>query len=107
MTEVAVTCSATNFNSCHAVADITVLSNGIKVGGLHKARPARSRIELGVAREEQRSASGAMILAGRLVAIIFAGERRLGAALTQYTVLLGRQASLPFRVGQFDLFHFR
>src|SRR5581483_8423925 len=67
------------------------------------ARPARSGFVLGRRREQRRPAGGAGVRALLVVAVVLAGERRLGGRAAAYGILLGAELGAPLRVGLADL----
>src|SRR5690554_4328072 len=79
-----------HFGADHSVRGVAVLLDGVRFDRPCKARPARTAVELGIALEQRLTAPGADVLAGSLVLLVLAGERPLGARLSQNLVLLGR-----------------
>ena len=61
MAKMPVASCAAHFDSHHAVADITMLGDGIRAYRCGKAGPARSGIELAIAFEQGIAATNAII----------------------------------------------
>src|SRR3989337_789565 len=93
---------ADDLGANHAVRHVAMLLDRafLRPG---EARPARAAVELGLALEQRLTARGAEILTGRLVLLVLAGERALGAMLAQDAVLLGRQLRAPLGIGKVHL----
>src|SRR5687767_9683733 len=102
VTQVPLAARADDLGADHAVRGVAMLLDRA-VFGAHEARPARAAVELGTAFEQGLPAPGAGIFAGSFVLLVLAGERPLGAVLTQDLVLLRRQPLAPFGIGQVDL----
>src|SRR5581483_3422470 len=77
--------------------------DGLSVGGLVEAGPARARVELGVGREQLGAAPRAAVDAVVMDIPQLAREGVLGTGLAQHAVLLGGQLLAPLLVGLADL----
>ena len=81
-----------------------MLFDGFGVCGQHEAGPAAAGVELGAAEEQQRSAAGAVVVAGLVVLSEGAGEGPLGILFAQDSILLGGELRAPLRLTAHDLF---
>src|SRR5438128_11321013 len=92
-----------HFNAHHPVARVGVELDVLAVGGLGEARPAGSRVELGIRAKQLVPTRRAHVHAAVLRVHIPTGERTFGALLAEHGELLGREPAPPLVVA--DLFH--
>src|SRR5690606_6044536 len=99
---------ASDLDAPHEELAVFVLGDGVRRDGLEEARPARTRIVLGIAGEERRTAVHAKIYAVPLFLVIRVGEGALGAVLAGDVKLLGREPLAPVDAGKIGLVgHFK
>src|SRR5262249_35205981 len=84
---------------------VGVRLDALELSGGVEARPARAGVELRLRAEELRAASRAAVDTRILRVDVHTGERALGPRLTEYAVLLRRQALTPLLVGQLSARH--
>src|SRR5581483_8745700 len=103
--EVRVAGRAAHLDPAHAVARVDLgLDRGV-VRRLEEARPAGSRVELGVRAEQLGAAGAAAEDAVLLDEVEVAGPRRLGRRAAQDRVAVGVQLLPPLLVGLTNLLH--
>src|SRR6187455_768627 len=103
VTEVPAAGGADDLLAHHPVAPVEPYLDGLELGGLDEARPARAGVELRLRAEELRSTPGAAVHAGVFGIRVRPRERTLGRLLPQHGVLLGRQPLTPLLLAQLDL----
>src|ERR1700680_540296 len=103
VTEMAAAIRAADLGARDEHAPVAVLLNSALGHGCREARPARSRVELGVGAEELGAAPGAVVDAGIVDVHVLAGGGGGGACLAEHRKLLGCQALAPLVVGEGDL----
>src|SRR6185436_138374 len=98
VTEVAAAVGAMHFDARHAVGAIGGGRDGVRQRA-EEARPARATLVLGAGLEQRPRAAGAVVDAGALLVVERTGAGALGAVLTQYAELVGREQRAPLGVG--------
>ncbi len=103
MAEVRIAAAAHHLYSTHAVAGVLGDGQAFLGDGGIKTGPPGSRIELGPRAEKIVTTRRALEDAPAVKVVIFAGKRRLGSFLAQYTKLLGCE-NLPPLLFTFMIF---
>src|ERR1700730_11844610 len=80
-----------DFGADHEMAPIPVLDDVAVIDRLGEARPAGAAVELVDGREQRLARDDVDVKTGLVVIPVLTRERRFGAALLSYLLLLGRQ----------------
>ena len=102
MAKVGVTTAAVNFVARHAVAEVLLGADVLVRDRLKEARPARSRVKLGIRAKERETASYARIDTCLVVVVENPAEGAFCALCSSHFVLLRCELCPPLLVGLHD-----
>src|SRR5579885_837985 len=102
-----VAAGAKHFRADHSMRSVPLGVDVLFLDRRGKAGPPGARFKLGLRAEQIRSAARAPVNARLVLIPVLAGERRLGALLPRYVILLRSELPLPLLVAFDDLLHAR